>query len=247
MIKIYILNLYIILKMTILDTLIDKEYLNEDEQVQLIMYISTFEFNKSQLQNIIETINAIIEIKTNISSTDNYNNFNDTLKNKLTDFENFLRTCYDQCEYYINKIDEEIIEFLEKYKVKPDDIQEVKYIKNFIKTLYEFINELDDKDENIMSKLNNEYGDKFIFIIKTIKILIDNLNEIYERFSEDNYVKNKELDNSLIYAENIKDNNAKNFFKIILHKIKNKQEIDDIFINIFNDLYELIFNKKDNN
>lgn len=233
--------------MTILDTLIDKEYLNEDEQVQLIMYISTFEFNKYQLQNIIETINAIIEIKTNIYSTNNYNNFNDTLKNKLNDFENFLRTCYDQCYYYINKIDEEINEFLERYNVKPDDIQEVKYIKKFYKTIYKFINELDDKDENIISKLNNEYSDKFIFIIKTIKYLIDNLNEIYHKFSEDDYVKNKELDNSLIYAENIKDNNAKYFFKIILYKIKNKQTIDNNFIFILDDLYELIFNKIDNN
>lgn len=219
--------------MTIINTLIDKEYLNEDEQIQLILYISTNNYNKYNLENTIEVIDAIIEIKNKITVQ-----FNETLTNILNNYIDFLNNCKEQCNIFITQINNEIEEHLEQYKVNPDDIQEVKLIKELYKEIYLLINDLDDKNENIINNLNNEIGDFFIFIIKSIKLLLDKLNENNDELNCE-YIKY--LNDSLIYTENIKNTNARNLFKIILHKLKNNEEIDDTFKNIFDDLYKIIF------
>lgn len=223
--------------MTIIDNLIEKEYINEDEQIQLILYISMNNYNKSNLQNIIEVLDAIIEVKNKITIQ-----FNDNLTNKLNNYIDFLNNCKEQCNIFISNINKEIDNHLESYNITPNDIQEVKLIKELYKNLYIIINELDDQNENIISNLNNFYGEYFIFIIKSIKILLDNIKQIYNK--DDNCKYNNHLYDSLKYAESIKNNDVKRLFKIILYKLNNKEEINKEFENIFNDMYRLIF---DNN
>lgn len=219
--------------MTIIDILIDKEYLNEDEQLQLIMYILTFNLNKYQLQNIIETIDDILDIKSKLTVE-----LNENLTTKLNNFIDFLNTCKNQCNEFITIIDEQINEHLEHYKVNPDDPQEIKLIKEFYKDIYLLINELDDKNENIINELKHNYGEYFIFIVKTIKTILDNINNF------NNIIQTyKDLGDSIIYVESIKNNTAKYCLKLTLYKLKNNEEINIDFINIFNDFYNLIFDK----
>jgi len=272
----------------------NRYYLNDEEQLNLTLYLSSIKGDNNKLNEIKQQIENIISyVIISINDIDNK-----ILNIKLDIYKEFLESCINRINLYIGQINDKIKlqeeqnqiiinKHLKNYTININDPEELQLIKDLYIKIYPVIYEINvnkkwmdkfDKFKRLPGYtsdyayecyINNElklffeedsklytddypriWGNKdkpyyyYTHLLTTIKNVLDNrfkdevkvVKKNGKTFTKDivnrNYIDIK-------FSESDEMKNLKNIYNIILKQIKNNEDINIEFIDIFNDLYDI--------
>ena len=274
-------------------------YLNDEEQLNLTLYLSSIKDDNDKLNEIKQKIENIISyVIVSINDIDNK-----ILNIKLDNYKIFLESCINRINLYIgiiddkNKLQEEqnqliINEHLKNYTININDPEELQLIKDLYIKIYPIVYEINfnkkwmdnfkrlqhlpgyTPDYVYECYINNElklffkedtklyiddYSGKgrkdkpyyyYTYLLTKIKNMLD--NRFKDEVKVTKVVRKNGSKSEIITTHNVNCNyidikfsesdemkNLKNIYNIILKQIKNNEDINIEFIDIFNDLYDI--------